>query len=158
MRYTVTTGFAFNKYTTRRTSPAPLLLLPQALPRPTPQHPTPRTFAQRSTTIQSDSVPHFKRLSRHDSASHRPDYNDPTGHSTYNLRIGMDDGPAPPGAAPSRTRTSCRGRRTNNARTYARYHDGATVTASTYISSRVLLYTCMATHLDSSTILTNPTR
>jgi hypothetical protein len=36
MRYTVTTGFAFNKYTTRRTSPAPLLLLPQALPRPTP--------------------------------------------------------------------------------------------------------------------------
>ena len=98
MRYTVTTGFAFNKYTTRRTSPAPLLLLPQALPRPTPQHPTPRTFAQRSTIIQSDSVPHFKRLSRHDSASHRPDYNDPTGHSTYNLRIGMDDGPAPPGA------------------------------------------------------------
>jgi hypothetical protein len=35
---------------------------------------------------------------------------------------------------------------------------GECVTASTYISSRVLLYTCMATHLDSSTILTNPTR
>jgi hypothetical protein len=38
----------------------------------------------------------------------------------------MDDGPAPPGAAPSRTRTRAGGRRTNNARTYARYHDGAT--------------------------------